>query len=171
VRAEYLFERTITLEGNRIRFDYRVDNTMARAFPMRVVGASALECLGDVTDRSAAIGNRGLLNWASEPRIRVNGQHPSGGRLFPPDVRRSTDYSNRAAEERPASRQNVLNACAREGYAGLYDGGAGQSILFEFETKRNSLCRTLVMLGGWPAAAGRSIIRSDWSHAPADPMR
>lgn len=148
VAADYLFEKRVSMMENSLVLRYKVTNFMQEPFfflwsahPLLKVHEGARCLLPEGVEHV-------FVNWASHEEIGKYGDRLKWPYLTGESS--SIDYSvvqGARLEQAVKCFSDVLS----EGFAGIYDKGTNQSILFEFDPKENPYLGLWLCYGGWPA--------------------
>ena len=149
VKARYVFEKRIRMDGTRVRLLYKVENR--ENTPLNFLWSA--HPLLDVTPGTTILLPNGehhmLIDWASDTVI---GKH---GDIVPwPFLSSNHHHINYSVVQEKCLGQavkcytNVLN----EGWAAVYFPDADESLLFEFDPGENPYLGIWLCYGGWPAA-------------------
>ncbi len=152
VKADYEFEKRITLEGNSLRLRYTLRNLWREplsflwsAHPLLAVHPGMRILLpGGI--------KHVLLNWSSDADVGTFGEQIPWPNIHP--GRRGLDF---AEVQDPAL--GVAVKCFTDsldaGCAALYDRVADESLLIRFDPTENPYLGLWLCYGGWPETADR----------------
>lgn len=147
VRFPYLFSRSLSLEGNRIRLSYGLENLCTFDFKY-IWSMQPHLCISGNMEIEAPEGASFFVDWSKNRRFDVGNRKYTWPVAIAEEDGTAADFSR--IEDMDGDAEKLYLSDMTRGEVSLIYRERSQKVTFKFDTKVNGFCGLWINKAGWP---------------------